>query len=110
MPIDNGSGFSASSVNTAAMVSVIPYSCLGLHPNQSEIVSYWSAARFWANQHWRSLKSSTGLPLARIILMGAANRLAVVASWRAAWPRNPLAVKDDIRATLAPAKIEAANE
>jgi len=88
----------------------MPYSCLGRHPNQSEIVAYWSAVRFWANQHCRSLTSATGAPLARIIRIGAANRLAVVAPWRAACPRNPLAVKDDIRATLAPAETVEANE
>jgi hypothetical protein len=42
--------------------------------------------------------------------MGAANRLAWVAPWRAHWARNPLAENDDISATLAPTEMAAANE
>ena len=42
--------------------------------------------------------------------MGAANRLAQVAEWRAAAGRNPDAEKAGIRATLAPVQIADANE
>jgi hypothetical protein len=47
---------------------------------------------------------------ARIIRIGAANKLAQVAWWRAACAKNPLAEKVCIKATLAPAQIAEANE
>lgn len=49
-------------------------------------------------------------PLARIIRIGAANRLAWVALCRAAWARKPLAEKVCISATLAPTAMAGANE
>ena len=51
---------------------------------------------FCAYQQWRSAAPSAGPPRARIMRMGAANRLAQVAEWRAAAPRNPDAEKDGI--------------
>ena len=65
---------------------------------------------FWAYQQWRSRTPSTGPPRARIMRIGAANRLAQVAPCRAAAGRNPDAENVGISATLAPVQMADANE
>ena len=65
---------------------------------------------FCAYQQWRRRTPSAGPPRARIMRIGAANRLAQVAECRAAAGRNPDAEKAGIRATLAPVQMADANE
>jgi hypothetical protein len=74
-------------------------------------VSYCSPVTFCAYQTWRRRTPSTGVaPRARIMRIGAANRLAHVAPWRAACSRKRLALKGCTSATLAPAETADANE
>ncbi len=102
-------------MRTAGIVSVIPYSWRGRQPSSAVSASYWSAVTFWAYQQWRSRRASRTVrggspPRARIMRIGAANRLAWVAPWRAHWARNPLAENACTSATLAPTEIADANE
>ena len=67
-------------------VSVMPYSCSRRVRRRCSNALAWPSVRFWANSTARSLPRVSASPggRARIIRIGAANRLPSVAPWSAA--------------------------
>ena len=91
-------------VSGCPIVSVMPYICMRFAPNRSSHSASWASVMFCANMTSRKLfcRSWGSTGCARIMRMGAANRLVIVHSYLIACFMNLDALNLGIRATLAP--------